>query len=294
LGVVNYNGSETTTALALTITANRVYHFTVSLSEREVEFWVDDVLYGTIDTVSSTGQPLMAFSAPLSVRHAHTGLASAAIQFKLADYTVSLSEWHSSRDWETTMAGMGLMGYQGTSGGTMGSTANYANSANPTAAVPTNTTAALGSGLGGQFWETDTVAVTTDCILSSYQVPAATIAAGGRNLIIRGVTVDSYIQTALTGGGYVAQYSLAFGHTAVSLATSEAATTKAPRRVALGVQTVASGAAALTLLAQVTRRFDCPIVVQPGEFVQVVKKKVGTAPSAGVVAHVITFDAVWE
>ena len=37
-----------------------------------------------------------------------------------------------------------------------------------------------------------------------------------------------------------------------------------------------------------------PVYVNPGEFVAVVKKKVGTAPSAGVVAHTITYDYSWE
>lgn len=75
--------------------------------------------------------------------------------------------------------------YQGLSGGTMGSLASYANNANPTAAVPTNTTAALGTGLGGQFWETDTLAVNTDGIIDSYQVPAASANYSGKRLSIR-------------------------------------------------------------------------------------------------------------
>lgn len=97
----------------------------------------------------------------------------------------------------------------------------------------------------------------------------------------------------LTGGGYVAQWSLAFGHTAVSLATAEAAATKASRRIPLGVQAVTAAAAASTVLATVSQRFDSPIIVNPGEFLQTVKKKVGTAPSAGVVAHIVTFDYGW-
>jgi len=179
---------------------------------------------------------------------------------------------------------------QGQTGETLGSTANYANSANPTAAVPTNTTAALGSGLGGQYWETDTLAVTTDGILCSYQVPAGTSAIPGKSLLVTSVKVSSYIQTALTGGGYNDVLGVAYGHTAVSLATAEAATTKAPRRIAIGSRTVASGATALPVLADVQVTFDPPLCVYPGEFFQVIRKKVGTAPSAGVVAHTITIN----
>lgn len=305
VGVVNYGGAETTTGTFkttdgvtdLTLAANAVSHFVVSVNEREVEFWIDDVLRGSIGIVASaTGQPFMQGSLPFAVRHAiGAGGAGGVLQFKLADYTISKGGYAPVRSWETTLAAAGMMGYQGQSGGTMGSTANYANSANPTAAVPTNTTAALGTGLGGQFWETDTLAATTDGIICSYLNPAATINITGRCLIIRGVKISSHVQTVLgAGAGYVASYSLAFGHNALSLATSEAATTKAPRRIALGFQTVASTAAALTLLANVEYKFDCPVVINPGEYVAVVKKKIGAAPASGTIAHAITFDAVFE
>jgi len=304
IGVVNYGGVETTTGVFkdtdgttdLTLSPNTTYHFVVSVNEREVEFWIDDTLRGTIDlTAAATGQPFMQGSLPFAVRHAiGAGGAGGVLQFKVADYTISKGGYAPCRSWQHTLAAAGMMGYQGQSGFTMGSTANYANSANPTAAVPTNTTAALGTGLGGQFWETDTLAANTDGIICSYLNPAATINITGRCLIIRGVKIAGAIQTAMTGGGYVASYSLAFGHNALSLATAEAATAKAPRRVALGFQTVASGAVALTLLNEITVRFDNPVVVNPGEYIAIVKKKIGTAPSAGVVAHLITFDAVFE
>ena len=236
----------------------------------------------------------MAAALPYSLRHAIVGgAAGAIINMVVNSYTVSLGG-PTPGDSLPTVGNRMLGSHQGLSGGTMGSLANYANSANPTAAVPTNTTAALGSGLGGQFWETDTLAVTTDGVISSYQVPAATVNAQGRRLVLYGVKIVSSVQTVLTGGGYVANWSLAFGHTAVSLATTEAAATKAPRRVALGKQTVAAAAAALTLLATVEQRFATPIYVNPGEFIQTVKKKVGTAPSAGVIDHQVTFDYGWE
>lgn len=304
VGVVSYAGVETTTGTFkasdgttdLALSANAVSHFVVSVNEREVAFWIDDILRGSIDIVTSaTGQPFMQGSLPFAVRHAIGGSgAGGVLQFKVADYTVSKGGYAPVRSWETTLAGAGMMGYQGQAGHTMGSTANYANSANPTAAVPTNTTAALGTGLGGQFWETDTLAVTTDGIICSYLNPAATVNITGRCLIIKGVKIASAIQTALTGGGYLASWSLAFGHNALSLATAEGATTKAPRRIPLGFQTVASGAAVLTLLQEITVRFDNPVVINPGEYIAVVKKKIGTAPSAGTVAHLITFDAVFE
>lgn len=291
--VINSNGTVTENVLHFTYSVNQKYTFIVSVNQKEVKFWIDDVLYFSVGTPVGENQPFMSSAVPFAFRHAIVGgAAGGVLQATLSYYNVSVAGIVAA-DNLSSQGNRFFGSYQSLSGSAMASLANYANSANPTAAVPTNTTAALGSGLGGQFWETDTLAVNTDGILQSYQVPAATVNVAGRTLVIRGVTVDSYVQTALTGGGYVAQFSLAFGHTAVSLATTDAATTKAPVRVPLGIQSVASGAAALTLCGRVQQEFDSPIYVNPGEFVAIAKKKIGTAPSAGVIGHLVTFDYGW-
>jgi len=292
--VVTFNGSETSVAVpvAFTYANNEAIKFVVSIILREVEFWINDQRAATIDVPLSGGIPFSSFSLPWFAQQRNPGAAGGVLQTKIFNYLVTLGGIAQTVDFDDV--GNSYLGsYQGLTGHTMGSLANFANSANPTAAVPTNTTAALGSGLGGQFWETDTLAVTTDGVISSYQVPAATLAIPGRRLVIKGVKIESFVQTALTGGGYNAVWSLAFGHTAVSLATSEAATTKAPRRIPLGVQSVESAATALTVLQTVEFDFTRPVIVNPGEFVATVKKKVGTAPSAGVIAHYVTFDYGW-
>lgn len=297
-GVISYNGTETQTA-AITKPADNVNHdFMIIAQNDTVSFWIDRVRVGSITLTTDAptlGQPFSQATLPATVR-TYIGATPPASGVKvfISDIFVKVVGPDAGRSWEVTKAGFGHMGYQGQNGGTMGSSANYANSANPAPAVPTNTTAALGTGLGGQFWETDTLAVTTDGIISSFQNPAGGITQTPRNLIVYGVQIQSHIQTILTGGGYVASWSLAFGHTAVSLATAEAATTKAPRRIPLGFQSVTAAAAALTVLSTVSVQFKSPIVLAPGEFIATVKKKIGTAPSAGTVAHLVTFDSVFE
>ena len=292
--VCSFAGSETVVAVppAFTYANNEAHKLQIAVTLREVEFWIDDQRAAAVEVPISAGTSFSSLTLPFFIQQRHPGTAGAVLQTKLYNYVITLGGISQTTDFDDI--GNALYGsYQGLSGGTMGSLANFANSANPTAAVPTNTTAALGSGLGGQFWETDTLAVTTDGVICSYQNPAGTTAIPGRRLVIKGAKVESFVQTALTGGGYNAVWSLAFGHTAVSLATAEAATTKAPRRVALGVQTVAAAAAALVKLETVYVDFTRPIIVNPGEFVALVKKKVGTAPSAGVIAHIVTFDFGW-
>jgi hypothetical protein len=299
-GVVNFNGTETQTGTITMPTQAEYHNYKIVASEREIAFWVDDTVRAVIllqPTIPGQPQPFMANGAPFMFRYIIGGVAtSLACTPRLFDVNIAHIGQTQSRDYGAYLSSQGLMGYQAPPGTTVASTANYANSANPTAAVPTNTTAALGVGLGGQFWETDTLAVTTDGVICSYQNPAGTINVPGRMLYIYGVKIDTFVQTALTGGGYNESWSLAFGHTAVSLATAEAVGTgvKAPRRVAIGARTVASGAVALTQLPTITLSLSQPVAVNPGEFVALAKKKIGTAPSAGVMAHVITFDAVFE
>lgn len=302
-GFINRGGVETSTAaFTFTPVPNKNYLLTISISEKRCRFWIDDVLMGVVENAGA-GQPYTSASLPWSIRHANVGgAAGGGFQALVTDYVISLG----GALVPSTLAQTGnrtLGSYQGLSGGTMGSLANYANSANPTAAVATNTTAALGTGLGGQFWETGTLAVNTDGIIMSYQVPAGTTAVQGRRLVISGIYLSSYIQTLLAGGPLNIQWSLAFGHTAVSLATAESAsfataTAKAPRRVPLAplTQAVTANQAAGTLVQQAAPgvQFTHPIYVNPGEFVALVAKKVGTVLTAGVFAHVITFDYGWE
>ena len=68
------------------------------------------------------------------------------------------------------------------------------------------------------------------------------------------------------------------------------ATTKAPRRIPLGVQAVAATAAAGVVLTDIVQRFEPAIPINPTEFIQTVKKKILGAPASGVEAHVISFD----
>lgn len=295
-GVVRANGADvgTTgpiTSFATLVGGNTTRDFLISVSDRNVRFWVNNDIVGRIELPASA--PTWTWTNTYSVfaRLHNTGTVSgSAQQIRLAEVAIKRDNVADTRPLPHAMAAIGQHASQGQTGETLGSTANYANSANPTAAVPTNTTAALGSGLGGQFWETDTLAANTDGIICSYQVPAATSAIPGKALYITSVKVSAFVQVALTGGGYNAVIGIAHGHTAVSLATTEAAATKAPRRLVLGDYAVASGAAVTTKLADFVVPFDPPLCVQPGEFVAVFKKKVGTAPSAGVIAHSITFN----
>ena len=105
-----------------------------------------------------------------------------------------------------------------------------------------------------------------------------------RNLIITGVRADVTNQVvAVATTAFNFQCAIAFGHTAVSLATTETAsfataTTKAPRRVPVGSLYLPVAAAVGQNSNQIRVSFQSPLIVYPGQFVAfIIKPVLGTA-----------------
>lgn len=312
-GIINYNGAETSTGVfpatngtgTWTYANNTRYQFILYIANKYVQFWVSDgtttYALGTLAVPAGQGSPMMSTALPFRIRHAIAGgAAGAALNCVLSRYSVRLGGVSQTENL-ARLSSRALGTYQGLSGGTLGSlqfgTVTTGTVVPPTAAVPTNTTAALGSGLGGLFYETVSLATATDGILMSYQVPAGTVNVQGRRLKITGIGLSSFVQTVVVGGPYVASFYLAFGHTAVSLQTAESSTTKAARRMRLPfLQLVTAAQAVSTLVAQSTYTYslDNPVYVNPGEFIQLVTQHTGTAGTTGTVAHVISLDYSWE
>ena len=296
-GVCNVNGTISQTA-ALTAPSVSVSHdWVIVIDDSVAEFWIDGVLQATINFIalSASGTPSYSSSGYAFYQTYNGGTAPTLAQLvKVQNIQVTLYGLNTSKPWTHIKVGEGLNLLQGQNGGTMGSTALYANSTPPTAAVPTNTTAALGSGLGGNFYETATLTVGTDGIISSYQNPLGSTTQTPRNLYITGLRWYSMVQTVLAGGPFVYECGIAFGHTAVSLATGEAATTKAPRRFPVGFYTLATTAPVGSLGASFVHNFQTPLLVQPGEFIQAISKNIGTSGTSGTIAHMSGFEGYWE
>lgn len=314
-GIASFNGAEASTGLfplaagagTWVYTNAKRYQFICYITAVEAQFWVNDGTgancLGTIPLPSGQSRMCMSSYGAYFFKHRIVGgAAGGVIQATVGAYNVRVGG--TSLISTVSTSGNRVQGsYQGGSGGTMGSLARFGtittgNEANVTAAVPTTTTAALGSGLGGTFWETVSLAVNTDGIIMSYQVPAGTVNIPGRRLCLRGMFLTSYVQTVIVGGPYVAEWFLAFGHTAVSLATAEAATTKAPRRVVLPFTQLVTAAQAVSTFVSQPAAFvdfgDAPVYVNPGEFVQLCTRHIGTVGTSGTVVHRVTPVYGWE
>lgn len=295
-GVVNNNGTESATSVfTFTPAINRVYKYNITVSDSAVEFWINDILYGTKEKPTATGSVLYAGSMPWAVRHHHTGTTSAAINARFANYTVGVADMDNVRLWASNKAGQGLAGVQNPSGGAAGQTANNVNSTVPATATLSNTAAGYAT-LGGSFVFAAPAGAETDYALFAFLNPAPTASVTGRNLVIRGVWIDCWnqvVDTATTPT--VMQWSVAVGSTAVSLATTDSAATRMPKRLALGAQTFIVGAAVGQLATPIDCNIDAPLVCEPGTYVHIILRiPVGTATATETFRGAVGINAYWE
>ena len=309
-GVSSVNGTEQTTETFKTSFGGVdfspilgvTYDFIITSSSRSIVFWLDlqdgnsFQIVGKINLATSSRRPIYGGSTPFSVRHAIGGTAaSGIINLQVVEYLISNGGFTNTRS-EAVTAAILTGGQQGQQGHTQGSTSLFTNSlAAGAGAVMTNTTAALGSGLGGQFSALPTLAVPTTGIICSYQNPVSSTILTGKQLVITGVKIESVVTTVLAGNATPVIYALgiAYGHTAVSLATAEGASTKAPRTIPLGIQTFAAAAAVGTVGQVVNVKFDRALPVYPGEFVAVTAKNMGAVTTTGVITFLVTYDYGW-
>lgn len=310
IGVVAYNGNITQTGALptvspLTIPVNTNALFQIRIHDRSVAFFYNGDLVGTIATPAGQGTPFMTDALPGFLQYVNTGTVSGGnfMALKVATFSIDQLDTNVNKPFPHIQAAKGLSIYQGQQGGTMGTTALFSNSlAVGAGAAMTNTTAALTAGLGGQFTYQPTLAAGTDGILQSYQNPAGTINQTPRTMYITGVRIQSVVSATFTGGPCIMVYSLAFGHTALSMATAETASfatasTKAPRRIALGLEqfvvTAATGAVSTTN-CPVQMQFMSPVVVNPGEFIAITARNIGTVTSGGTITSFVTYDGYFE
>lgn len=303
IGVLAYNGSTTQTGTLKSFgsfTVGQLYKAVMVVGETEVDFWLDDVFLGNLSVPNANGQPFLSTGLPAFMMKYNTGAVSNTNTMRVSDITITQQDIQAGKSWQALQAIQGLSGYIGANGMTQGKTQWWTNNTAPTAAAATNTAAIAGATtLGGLVAVNPTLAANSDGILFAFQNPAGTVNIAGRNLVVYGVTVQGAVSAALTGGPVVYEYAIAFGHTAVSLATTETAsfataTTHAPRVVFVGVESYAATAAVGVIGQRCQLMLTTPIVVRPGEFIALTARNIGTVTSAGAITVGATFDAHWD
>ncbi len=290
-GIVNIAGAETpSTVFTFTPTINRVYNFVMMASERAVRFYIDDVLYATVAVPVGSGQPFQSSSLPYQIRHAIGGTAAGSVlSLNVYDYSVSVGDVQGNLSYGAQMTGMGGSVQVQPAATTGGQLSTYALGAEPGAVTLTASTAPATNTLGGLFLLPAVITTAaSDYPLFAWQNPAGTIAIQGKTFFCTGVRIgEMTVTTALTGGPIIFAWAVGFGSTASTLATTEtttfaSGTTKIARKIPLGVQALAATAAVGTVSSGFQVDFSsAPLPVNPGEFLHIILRCLGTSTSAG-------------
>ena len=302
-GVLNYGGGETVTLFASSafsaFVGTTVIEYTFNIYPNAVAFFADDNYLGEIPIPNGNATAFESVALPYTVQRRNLGTVSSPTIFKVGHVRVDQIDVDINVPFPVQQVTQGLMCSQGTQGNTMGTTGLLTNSkALAGGTAMTNTAVGPGTGLGGQFTVLPTLAAGTDGILCSYQVPVGSTAIPAKKLVITGIRFQGMVSVVFVGGPVWYIYSLAYGHTAVSLGTAESGsfssgTTKAPRRVALGIDAFAATAPVATFGQIQQFTFNSPICVNPGEFIALVAKNVNTVTSSGAIVYTVTFDGFW-
>jgi hypothetical protein len=225
---------------------------------------------------------------------------SLAPQVKISEFWITQMGMDWQKPWSHIAAGMGQHCSNVPFGTAIGETSNRGNAvAVPVTTAGSNTAAVVASlgGVGRMTAQVTNIAAAGDNIFFSYQVPAQTATQASKRLVITGVNIS-----ATNGGAVIATtpttllWGLAWGHTAVSLATADAVGAKAPRHMALGQMYGAIGnVIGQTYDKDILRNFVTPIIVNPGEFVAItVRFLLGTATASQEVVAIVGFEGYWE
>lgn len=304
LGIVNYAGAETAVALESAPgvpwvpSPATMYHWLIVIHNDSTEFWIDDVLVGRVVTPTTAGSPCASMSLPLFMRIYNSGTVTTAQRLEVSNVSVSHGDQNAIRLWPTAMAVMGNSSVNVPDGTAAGQTTNYANSAAPASATLSNTAAGYTT-LGGQWQFAAVAGSESDYALFAYTNPAGTNAIPGKNLIVRGVKIDTWVMGAASATTpTLLQWGLAVGSTGVALNVSDSATagTRAPRRVMLGAQTIPVGTAIGGMANQtVDVNLDAPLVVEPGTVLHILlKMPVGTATASQIIRGTCFINAYFE
>ena len=310
IGVLNFNGTEaSTTVLVAALTTGVPHVLRMVIDTRQVSFWVDGLYKGKKAVPAGNGVPYLSSALPLCIQQRTSGAVSGSphMQVNVSSVSAMLVDPHTTKTWAHQLGGMGLHCSQAPNGQTVGQTAFYANNlAAGAGSLPSNTTNTNFVGLGGQFSGTYTsgLAANVDGVIQSFLNPAGSINITPRTLYITGVWIHSAVTTILSVATpvillYALRYGLNKANGDLSGAESASftnATVKIPRVVPLGTEQFGINAAVGVLggTAPIIQYFDTPIVVSPGEYVEITAKNLTTVLTSGVITHLIGFDGYWE
>jgi hypothetical protein len=310
--VVSNNTNEQVAPLpSLSIGAvqiNTRYDVTIFTDVNLTYFFINNILQAVIST-SAVVPPVTVASTNAANEQFiffqvyNVATSPAVTTLKISSVAASLTDVAGNRAYRDALCGLGNNAIQVPDGyanpnqtGNNG-TANYINSTGPTSAVLGNAAAAY-TQLGGQWQFAAVASSEQDNDFFGFSVQTNTVAHPGKSFYITNIRIDAVNTGAASATtATVIQWSIAVGSTGVSLATADAAGTKSPRRLAIGIQTLPiTGAIGQQFNnSPLEQALDSPLVVAPGEWFHVIMKQwLGSATASQIYRGTVTINGYWE
>lgn len=274
-GVINNNGAETTSSAIdfNTYVNTATTNFIISIGNTFAKFWINNNLAAYVEIGDSGTTITSSMYLPVSFRIYNSNTVGAAQQMKIMSVSVTDGDLNYNKSFgiQAVSAGLHCLNTQ-TGSATHGMNAQFLNSASPAAAAPANNTANLGSGLGGLFNASiNGLTAGTDYIISAFLVPAGSSTVPGKSLFVTDIIVSASSE-AVANGAAITNWivGLAFGNNALTLASTQAATTKNAKRLVLGMQSIPANAPVGTIAdPTIFRNFQTPICINQSEYITI-------------------------
>ncbi len=305
--VSNYNGALTTSGAitlpaAVAWTAGRVYHAEIVVHGDRIELYFDGIYIGQVlrSSAASVGGMSQSQTGYLFARWFNAAATVGAQKLTIARWAITLGDGSFARSWPATRVGQGDHLASSPDGMAVAQLDTIVNSTAPVSAALSNTAAGYAVP-GGNFQFAAVAGAETDYALFAYQVPASSITQPGKNMVITGIEIDTWnMGAAVATTPTLLNWYAGIGATAVSLATTDAAsttTTRAPHKKFLGAQSFPIGAA---IGARADRALSVdvsqsPLVVEPGAFLHIIlRMPVATATASQVIRGGVAVKGFFE
>lgn len=282
-------------------------HYVISVTNDEVNYWINDALVATQSVPAGQGSPTSSMNLPIFGRVYNSGTASAGKQLRFGFLGASQGDLSSYKTFGHQSSGSGGGAYQiqpGTASGPTvtrgaGSTGWPTSATARTAGTWTATSAPATNSLGG-LWLSPAISTLTsdaDYPVFAYQNPAGTATLPGKTLYITGVRVgETTVTTVAATNAITLAYAAGIGSTGSATNVTEAAAAVAARIIPLGqVAFIATAAVGTFAQGWHVDLSEAPLVCPPGTFVHFIVRPFGTVTSNTlVVAGSVTFIGYHE
>jgi hypothetical protein len=274
-------------------------HYLITVDNNIVNFWINDVLVGSIRCPSSQSQFANASSLPVGFRVVNIAVPSAVRQINVGCVNVGFGDQNTDKSWSHAMVGSGAGAYQLQIGNTPGptvtrasaSTGHPASGTGRTAGTWTATSAPALNNLGG-LWTSPAIST----LASDRDNPAGSATRPGKTLYITGVRIgDTVPSVAASTNPIFISYIVTVGSSAAATNTGDAATTVSGKSIVIGGHGFLATEAAGRHKEGFSMSFESPLLVPAGHFINLIVRPFGTVTGNTMVLRgSVSFDGYFE